>query len=469
VLIPLLDILQSVPVLGFFPVVLAIVVQAFNGSTFGLEIASMVLLFTSMEWSIVFGVIAGVKALPAHIKDMSTVFQISGWSYAKDILLPAIYPSVIAGSMLAWGSGWYFVIATEFISFGNKTYALPGLGYYLNRASFQYGSVWMSLAGLITIGAIVFTMNRLVWRRLDRKAKEYRFLALHGYSPKESRAERFWSRQVRLVTRGLDLLQRVRIPVWPLLFARVRRRWYFVAILIVAALVLAVFYGLISVPVSAIEAEHVAVDAGFSLLRLAIAYSVALVIAVSMGYLMLQRPKTRNLIMTIADVMQSIPALAYFPLLYLIFTTILPERAGLEISSVLLMLSGMLWYLVFNVIEMVEHWPAEINELSGVFGVKGWRYLRHMAIPALFPALIAGSILAWGGGWNATIVSEYIDIGGKVHSVPGLGSALDTAAGAGNTHELLVLLAVMVAIVITLNQFVWRPLLARSHTYVVEE
>lgn len=120
VLIPLLDILQSVPVLGFFPVVLAVVVQAFHGNTLGLEIASLILLFTSMEWSIVFGVIAGVKALPVHIKDMSTVFQISGWSYAKNILLPAIYPSVIAGSMLAWGSGWYFVIATEYISFGAK-------------------------------------------------------------------------------------------------------------------------------------------------------------------------------------------------------------------------------------------------------------------------------------------------------------------------------------------------------------
>lgn len=327
----------------------------------------------------------------------------------------------------------------------------------------------MSLAGLVVIGAIVFTMNRPVWRRLDRKAKEYRFLALHGYTPKESRAEKFWARQVRLVSHGLDLLQRVRIPLWPLVFARVRRRWYFVAILIIAALVAAVFYGLISVPVSPIEAEHVAVDAGFSLLRLGIAYVIALVIAVSIGYLMLQRPRTRNLIMTLADIMQSIPALAYFPLLYLIFTTIFPERTGLEISSVLLMLSGMLWYLVFNVIEMVEHWPTEINELSGIFNIKGWKYLRHMAIPALFPALIAGSILAWGGGWNATIVSEYINIGQKVHSIPGLGSALDIAAGAGDTHGLLVLLAVMVAIVITLNQFVWRSLLARSHTYVVED
>ncbi len=468
-LIPLLDILQSVPVLGFFPLALAVIISAFHGSILGLELSSMFLLFTSMEWSIVFGVIAGIKSMPPYLKDMSRVFHIEGWDYLKHILFPSIYPYVIAGSILAWGSGWYFVIVTEFINYGGKLYSLPGLGYYLQTASFKYSSVWMSLAGLATIGIIVFLMNRLIWHRLNERAKEHRFMFFHGFAPRESTGQGFWARQVNYIDSRLDAVQGVHLPSWFLLRFRIRRLNYLLVAVGLLIVIVGVFYGWIRLPITSLDLEHLARDTGYSFGRLAIAYFISLALAIGIGYLILQRPATKNAIVIFTDVAQSIPALAYFPLLWLIFTRIFPVQTGLEIAAVLLMLTGMLWYLIFNVIEAVEHWPKEIKDLSGIFNVKGARYLRHMLIPALLPALVTGSILAWGGGWNATIVSEYVNIGNKAHTIPGLGSALDEASQAGNNHQLLVLLIVMSAIVIVMNSLIWRRLLSRASTHVLEE
>ena len=126
-------------------------------------------------------------------------------------------------------------------------------------------------------------------------------------------------------------------------------------------------------------------------------------------------------------------------------------------------------FLIFNVIEAVEHWPKDIKDISGLFSIKGTRYIRHMLVPALLPALVTGSILAWGGGWNATIVAEYVNIQNTVHTIPGLGSALDEASQTGNNHQLVVILIVMSAIVIAMNSLIWRRLLSRASTHVLEE
>ncbi len=472
IVIPILDVLQSVPVLGFFPLALAVIIRAFNESTFGLELTSMFLLFTSMEWSIVFGVIAGIKSMPPQLSDMGKVFHVTGRDYIRHIVLPSIYPYVIAGSILAWGSGWYFVILTEFITFGDKVYTLPGLGYYINLASFQYGSVWMALAGLLTIGVVVFTMNRLIWRRLNERARDYRFLALHGFTPRDAQTHRFWARQAKYLKPALGVIPRPHLPSWMIFHFRFRvgknGNRVVIAIAVLAVLT-AVVYGWLWDTLSDVRLGHIALVTVYSLSRLTVAYVISLVSAVGLGFLILRRPATKNAILIAADVLQSIPALAYFPLLWLLFTRALPQRLGLEMAAVLLMLTGMFWYLVFNVIEALEHWPKEITELSGLLDLKGLRYLKHMLVPALFPALVTGSILAWGGGWNATIVSEYVNIGHTVHQIPGLGSALDNASNEGDTHTLIILLVVMSGTVVALNHFLWRRLLSKASSHVLTE
>jgi ABC-type anion transport system duplicated permease subunit len=312
-------------------------------------------------------------------------------------------------------------------------------------------------------------MNRLIWHRLNERVKEHRFLLLHGFTPREPRGQSFWARQVNYIDSRLNAVHGVHLPSWFLLRFRIRRLNYILVLVGLIVIIVSVFFGWIRLPITSFDLEHLARDTGYSMSRLAIAYFISLALAIAVGYLILQRPRTKNAIIIFTDIAQSIPALAYFPLLWLIFTSIFPERIGLEIAAVLLMLTGMLWYLIFNVIEAVEHWPKEIKDLADVFRVKGRRYLRHMAIPALLPALVTGSILAWGGGWNATIVSEYVNIRNTVHAIPGLGSALDEASQAGNTHQLVLLLIVMSTIVIAMNGLIWRRLLSRASSHVLEE
>ena len=462
IIIPLLDILQSVPVLGFFPFAIIIIVPVF-----GFVTASILLLFTSMAWSVVFGVIAGVKAIPQHIQDMAAIFDIRGWAYVKNVVLPSVYGPLIAGSILAFGGGWYFLIASEYVSYGTHAYTLPGLGYYLNIASFQYADIWMSLAGLFTIGLVVFLVHRLVWLRLDKNAREAKFLNLHfGYDRGVDLPKHHTARATHPHRRVH--FNRRHSHQWFFNLFKFPTRTYVTWLFVIALIILpAIYFTNQSVDISI---QELAILLLRSFLRILFAYVIAIIIAVFIGYLLIRRPETRKVVMPLADVMQSIPALAYFPIIYLVLSSFLPVDVTLEIASVLLLLTGMLWYLLFNVMEAVEHIPEDINEISRLYRLDGKVYVANILVPAMFPALVTGSILAFGGGWNAIIVSEYVNIGGHVHSIPGIGSALDSVAGTtGNVATLLFMLFGMTTVVLLLNHFVWRKLLNHASKYVLEE
>jgi NitT/TauT family transport system permease protein len=459
IIIPLLDILQSIPVLGFFPFALILILPYF-----GLATASLVLLFTAMAWSIVFGIIAGVKAIPQHIQDMAMIFNLRGWAYIRHIVLPSIYPPLIAGSILAFGSGWYFLIASEYITYGTTTYTLPGLGYYLNMASFQYADLWMSLAGLMTIALIVYCFHKLVWDKLDHNARESRFLGLHfGFdtSPSAPVVHRQGQHKHVHFTR------------------RHAHQWFFnifkfspSTYLTLLALFLILGIGFIiasgsSLLLSPLEILKLLAYSGA---RIIAAYLLAVAVAILIGYLLIRKPASRNVIKPIADVLQSIPAIAYFPILFLVLSGLFSAKLTLEVASILLLVTGMLWYLLFNVLEAVEHLPKDINAVAQIYRIDGRLYVKDVLVPAMFPALVTGSILAVGGGWNAIIVAEYVNIGGTVHSITGIGSALNTVAGSQQgTATLIIMLFCMTAAVLALNHFLWRRLLNKASKYVLEE
>ncbi|MEM3754951.1 MAG: ABC transporter permease subunit, partial [Candidatus Bathyarchaeia archaeon] len=173
VLIPILDVLQSIPVLGFFPIAILFFIYKFPGAL-GLELASILLIFTGMAWSVVFNVIAGIQAIPEDIKIAGKAYGIKSFTYIKEILLPAIFPGLISGSILAWGGGWYFLIACEYITFSAQSYTLPGLGYYLANAAFN-GDICSAIFGLIIMVLIITTINRVIWNPLMNYAEKYKY------------------------------------------------------------------------------------------------------------------------------------------------------------------------------------------------------------------------------------------------------------------------------------------------------
>jgi NitT/TauT family transport system permease protein len=460
IIIPLLDILQSVPVLAVFPFAILFIVPVF-----GMQVAAIIALFMGMAWSIVFGVIAGVKAIPQHLQDMAAIFGLRRWEYIKHIVLPSIYPSLIAGSILAFGSGWYFIIASEFITYGATTYTTPGLGYYLNLATFHYADIWMSLAGFLTIAIIVFTIHQLVWKKLDKNARQAKFLTLHfGYD------------------KGLDLpahisgththrrihFNRRHAHQWFFNIFRFDPTIYIMLLVIMLGLGFILSWTVSTVVLYTPAEVFLLLLSSFA--RILIAYALAMALAVLVGYLLIRKPATRGYLMPICDVLQSIPAIAYFPTLFLVLTTLLPITIGMHIASILLLMTGMLWYMLFNIMEAVEHLPRDINEIADLYDIEGGSYIKNILVPAMFPALVTGSILAFGGGWNSIIVSEYVNLGGTIYSVPGIGSAMDYATiNVGSTPTLIMLLFVMTGTVLLLNHFVWRRLLNRASKYVLEE
>lgn len=510
VLLPLLDIFQSVPVLGFLPVVFYLVLARFPGQG-GQELSSIIMIFTAMAWAPTFGVIAGVNAIPDDIKEAARAYGVGGFSYLRQIVLPAVYPELVWSSILAWGGGWYLIPIEENLPQFNIS--LPGLGKYISVAAYN-NDLASSLFGLVILVGVILAIDRLVWRPLGARADKYKYETIaaprtteppkgplsEGVRRYEGRivtpvtsffkSERSYFARVVEITRLRRILhatERLRfperishIPFW----GKIVSYAIFLGLIAVGLAVvippksqsflnaISSNFSLLSANVSGLE---LALDTILSVSRLAIAYAIALGWTLGAGILIARSQRASRWLVPIFDVGQSIPATALFPLVVILLVN--PFRntpylgVTLNIASVILILTGMQWYLLFNIVGAVNSVPNDILEAASSYGVAGRRFVREILIPASFPAILIGSIQAWGGGWNALIVSEYLPDG---TSVPGLGSFLvkasnltSTQAALGNA-EIFVALLVMTATVLLINRVVWRRLLRKAEKFKFE-
>ena len=509
VMLPLLDIFQSVPVLGFLPVVFYFILNRFPGQP-GQELASIIMIFTAMAWAPTFGVIAGINAIPADIKEVSRAYGLRGFRYLRQIILPAVYPELVWSSILAWGGGWYLIPIEEYIPGIVK---LPGIGYYISSAAI--GSDLASvLFGLVVLVGIIFTIDRVVWRQLGVHAEKYKYETIAAprttappRSPIAEGVRRYEGRLVSPVTsffrseksyfnravevtrlrRLLHLTDRLRfphkisrIPLWGKLVSY------------------AIFAGLIALGLAIIippnsQSISNSIEANLSLLaanvnglelflftilsvsRLATAYLIALAWTLGAGILISRSQRVSRWLVPVFDIGQSIPATALFPLIIILLVNPFKNTPllglTLNIASIILILAGMQWYLLFNIVGAVNSVPNDLLEATTAYGIRGRRFVREILIPASFPAILIGSIQAWGGGWNALIVSEYLPDG---TNVPGLGSFLDKATNLVSTSpalanaEIFGALLVMTATVLVINRLVWRRLLRKAEKYKFE-
>ncbi len=512
-MLPLLDILQSVPVLGFLPAVFVFFLTNLPGEV-GQETASIILIFTGMAWAVTFGVIAGVNAIPHDIKEAAKAYGIGGVRYLRQIVLPAIYPQVIWGSLLAWGGGWYFIPVEERASFGNLGVRLPGLGFYLSDAA-DRGDLASALFGLLAMVAIIVAINRVVWKPLGERAERYKYETVAAPGAVAFREGRIVGGFRRYETRvaspivaflkyeksylvsllealhlrpRLHLAERVRFQERIARHALLGRLLSFSVFLVLLVLGISVLF---STPVPSFEnaASAIATFPGFqpnpalslvlltgqSLIRLLIAYGIALGWTILAGIVIARREKLSKILVPIFDIGQSIPATALFPIITLL---LLPNSPGvpanplnLQVASVLLVLTGMQWYLLFNIVGAVHNLPTDVLEASSAYRVRGKRFAREILVPASFPAIIIGSMQAWGGGWNATIVSEYVSNPANrsnPYTLPGLGSTLVNADVIGSTTVVVVTILVMTMTIVVINRLVWRRLLKKAEKYKFE-
>ena len=476
ILIPAIDIAQSVPVVGFFPAAVYFFVALAHGSRLGVEMAAVFLIFTSQAWNMALGVYEAVKTIPDDSKDAIESFGGRGWLKFKRLLLPASVPKLVYNSILSWVAGWYFLIACEIITVGPASYRLPGLGSFLWEAA-EKGRTFDLAAGLLTLLAIIVLMDMIVWQPLSTWAEKFKyefaassgavqslgmFDALSGVGPAVTRALRaILVPPIRMMARAIEAL-----PRGPELSPEQSKRVAaIVRTLIISAIVIFTTWALARGFVALIrtlsqpwpsDAKQIPEAIVLSTIRMTIAYAISLAWTVPCALAASENPRFNRVLSPIAEIVGSMPATALFPIIVVV---VIQVTGGMNLASILLILTGMQWYLLFNLLAGINQVPEDLKEAARAFGLSRVARWRKLILPAVTPSLITGSITAWGGGWNALILSEYFVYKNQTYQVLGIGSLLDAATyKSGNGVMILLSLLSMIAVVLLLNRLMWRPL-----------
>jgi NitT/TauT family transport system permease protein len=477
VLIPAVDIAQSVPVVGFFPAAIYFFVALAHGSRLGVEMAAIFLIFTSQAWNMTLGVFEAVKTIPTDSGDALDAFGATGWLRFKRLLMPACVPKLVYNSILSWVAGWYFLIACEIITVGPTHYRLPGLGSFLMEAA-DHGQNFEMVLGLLTLLAVIVVMDVIVWQPLSAWADKFRYefaataaeparslgmlSALGAIGPWVTR----WLRALllppfRAIGRALEAVPRV-----PALSGEgARRAGRLLRIFVLSSLVIFFAYsvgvGLVALARLLLrpwpsEVRQIPAATLASTIRMIIAYAISLAWTLPCALAAAESPRFNRFLAPAAEIIGSIPATALFPL---IVVFVIKVTGGMNLASILLILTGMQWYLLFNLLAGVNQVPEDLKEAARAFGLSRFATWRKLVVPSLTPSLITGSLTAWGGGWNALILSEYFVYQGHIYKVTGLGALLDVATyQTGNSTMILLSLLSMVLVVIVLNRLIWRRL-----------
>ena len=474
VMMPILDILQSVPILSFLPGVVLALIALFPHSQIGLELAAIVLIFTSQAWNLAFSFHQSLTTIPKDLSDAATIYRLNFWQRFTRLELPFGTIPLVWNSMMSWAGGWFFLMAAEQLTLGKQSFQLPGLGSYLQVAA-NAGNTGALLLGLATLVGVIVLLDRFVWRPLIAWSDRFKVESTAGDAAPESLVLRELgrSRLINWVGRHVALplgrrLDRVlgQGPAQPgtgpgaaprergLGYGRVAG--WLLLLLVAGSLVVAIVAALrLFIQVTPGQWGDIMVAAAATLLRTAIALAIAVLWTVPVGVAIGLNSKWSQRAQPLVQIFASIPALAIFPALLVFFLKI---PGGLNIASVALMLLGTQWYVLFNVIAGAMAIPEDLREAAVVYKLRGWRRWRSLILPAIFPFLVTGMITATGGAWNASIVSEYVTFAGHTYTTVGLGATIASSAAGGAYAVLLASTITMAAVVVTVNRLFWRRL-----------
>ncbi|HTD80902.1 MAG TPA: ABC transporter permease subunit, partial [Thermoplasmata archaeon] len=487
VMLPLLDILQSVPILGFFPAALVFFVTTFQGHPVGLEIAVIFLIFTSMAWNMAFGVYESITSIPKDLEDAARVFALRDWLRFRRLVFPAMVPKLVYNSMLSWSNGWFFLVASEIFTAFGATYKRDGLGAFIAERG-NAGDLAGIVIGIAVLAGVVLTLDAVIWRPLSIWSERFRidttgtgqpvprapgvYVRL-AWLPRFTRLRQFLGSRVRTFADGYSraAIRFDRATSAHRQFMRVIR-WVDLGMFLVIFIVVvgSGLVGLSSLLVKPLPPAAATIPEATlrSLSRLALAYGVSLAWTIPAAVYIARNPRASRALTPVIEVFASIPATALLPLILGFAIAITPSRGTeAELAAFLIALFAMQWYLLFNLISGVRAIPGDLDEAARAFGLKGLAYWRRLLIPAMIPSLLTGSITAWGAGWNALVVSEYIRFGGpsgvQLYTVTGLGSLMDNATfDMPDSEVLLLTILTMVVVVLAMNKLLWRPLFNRA-------
>ena len=466
-LIPLLDILQSVPILGFLSFTLVFFLSLVPGRVLGAEFAAVFLIFTSQAWNMAFSFYQSLRTVPPEMTEAGKVFGLTSWARFWRIEAPFAMPSLIWNMMMSMSGSWFFVVAAEAFTVGNTSIALPGVGSYiaLAIAHEDLGAIFWAIGAMLVV---IIIYDQLMFRPLVAWADRFRFDQENIEDPPES-----W---LLTVIRRSELLDAVAVPFKAML------RWTYrltpprglripgrstpfssraadfawnAMLFAICAYALWRVYEFIAGTMTLPEVLHVFVLGLLTMVRVMVLIAIASVIWTPIGIYVGLRPRLTHIVQPIAQFFAAFPTNLIFPIAVV---TILTFQLNPNIWLSPLMVLGTQWYILFNVIAGASGLPRELRDAGANLQVRGWLWWRKIALPGVFPFYVTGAITASGGSWNAAMLAEYVTWGPHTLHAQGLGNYLEEATIAGNFRHIVLAIAVMSVLVTIINRTFWRPL-----------
>jgi NitT/TauT family transport system permease protein len=471
-ILPLLDVMQSIPVLGFLPGLVLGLVALFPNSNIGLELACIVMIFTGQVWNLAFAFYSSLKAVPADLKEVALIMGLSPSQKFQLVEFPYSAANVTLNGMMSMAGGWFFLSVCESFTLGQQTYRIPGLGSYM-AVALDSGDLFAIVAGLLAMACVIFAFDKLLWSPAFVWAHRYR-LEERPEDGLPSRSPFVWG-----LARGSLILKFFRSfdvfgflqKVGPFWRRRQRSRQedifltalgFVLRLIVVLGMLFAAFHVVRLVQnLSLADWLQITRDAMFTFLRVLVAVVLGTLWALPFGLWVASKKARLRIFQPIIQMLASFPAPMLYPMALLGLRFL---KIDFEICAALLMVLGVQWYILFNVIAGALKTPTELGLALDLMNCTIWNRWRYLFLPSILPALITGWITAAGGAWNASIVAEVLFFRGQKFEAHGLGADLSRAADAGDFPRLAACLMVMVLFVVGLNRVFWSRLYKVIHT-----
>ncbi len=470
VLVPLLDVLQSVPVLGYLSFTVVFFLSLYPNSMLGAELASVFAIFTAQAWNMAFSFYQSLRTVPTELDEVSRSLRQSVWQRFWRLEVPFAMPGLIWNTMMSMSGSWFFVVASEAISVGNTQITLPGVGSYVQRAieARDLGAIFWAI---VAMSLAILIYDQLLFRPLVVWADKFRVeqtagtiephswlqdllrrstLVAAATAPIDAALHRFGRARLAL-PRTLKLPGTAILPRW-----LIDTVWY----AMLAAAVSYLLWRLLSfvgATFNVADIRSIAVDGGLTTLRVIVLIVLASVVWVPIGVVIGLSPRLTQLLQPAAQFLAAFPANLLFPLAVFL---IVHFHLAPDLWLSPLMILGTQWYILFNVIAGASAFPRDLQELAGSLRLRAWKRWLLVLLPGVFPFYVTGAITASGGAWNASIVSEAVSWGSTRLSTRGLGAYIAERTAAGDYARIALGVALMSVIVVLMNRLIWRPLYA---------
>lgn len=476
-MIAVLDVLQSIPVLSFLPPVVLAMVALIPGHQLGIELGVILLIFTGQVWNLAFSFYSSLKSIPREMVEASRIYRYSAWQRFIQLEMPYATIGLVWNSIISVAGGWFALIFCETFTMGTRNFQLPGLGSYIQTATYA-GDVRALLCGIGAVVLIVVLTDQCVWRPLIAWSDKFKFEQVESNDRVTSpvlellRRSNLFATLPGRIFAALDepifrrLAHRPAASIMRPLDADERKRpsaafWAFAAFVGAICVWGAVQAAVMLTTVTWPEIRLLLEGAAATFLRVNAALLISAAWTIPVGVAIGLNPKLAHVVQPIAQILASVPATAFFPILLMGLVKI---GGGLGVGSVVLMLLGTQWYILFNVIAGAMSIPSDLREVSALYRFTRWQRWTRLILPGIFPYLITGMVTASGGAWNASVMAEYSHVKDRTLETIGLGAQIDAATDAGRFPILLLATIMISLMVVTMNRLVWRKLYRLAET-----